>query len=476
MSGTRQTSLEFRISSKVHAKFDALPPNCKPRVHPNGIREWIPLSAVVLVANEDTQDEEVTVVSIATGAKCLSMSQLDKCNGLVLHDSHAEILALRGFNYWLLKECKVALSKESILDDGKSTSPTASKFLEYCSFRKTSYRLDLPIFQLSSNISIYMYGTCAPCGDASMELTMAAQEDATPWDRAENRSDCSTGTPSLLDGRGYFSHLGVVRRKPSRADAEPTLSKSCSDKLAMKQVTSALSAITSVLVKPTANAYIKGLILPENEVSDTACARAFGDGETGRLRQLKDSSWTVGSLECAFRPFTVFKLPDEQAEALWQYGKPKDRSVKTKIGNVSVSWIAGPSNGEDRKETREVIINGVKQGSHISSPNPKKGSVLCRAKMWNTLEEIVNDLSTHCNTSSAVPYCFAKGTYKELKGGTLTIPSCAARRMALTAGRTTLSNWVENRGDADWGLTVLNDNKVAKRAPVACQDQSPKSI
>ncbi|KAI5306732.1 hypothetical protein KEM56_007391 [Ascosphaera pollenicola] len=459
MSSASQTSLEYRIASKVHARFDALPPNCKPRVHPNGTREWIPLSAVVLVLNQGTDQEEVTVVSIATGAKCLPTSQVDKCKGLVLHDSHAEILALRGFNYWLLNECKVALSEKRVsdgADGGDPPTPTASPFLQYCNpIQELADEMDLPPFHLHLSISIYMYGTCAPCGDASMELTMAAQEDATPWSRTEHQSESSDRATSLLDGRGYFSHLGVVRRKPSRADAEPTLSKSCSDKLAVKQVTSVLSTLSSALVAPTENAFIKGLILPEDEVSDVACARAFGDGETGRMRLLKDSSWSSGSTQYAFRPFDIIRLPSEQAESLWRFGKPKDRSSKARIGNVSVSWICSSSADHGQKHTKEVIINGVKQGSHISSPSPKKGSVICRAKMWDLLRNVSYALHAHSKIGSVM--LGSKGSYSELKNEIYSIPSCAARREALTAGRSTLGNWVTNDGDGSWNLVVLDE-------------------
>ncbi len=55
-----------------------------------------------------------------------------------------------------------------------------------------------------------MYCSEAPCGDASMELVMEAQEDATPW--AVSVPD--EGIASGLLGRGSFSQLGIVRRKP----------------------------------------------------------------------------------------------------------------------------------------------------------------------------------------------------------------------------------------------------------------------
>ena len=79
-----------------------------------------------------------------------------------------------------------------------------------------------------------------------MELTMAAQDDATPWDLpplAITPGDSTPAEPEILHGRGYFSVLGSVRRKPSRPDAPPSLSKSCSDKIALKQSISLLNSV-----------------------------------------------------------------------------------------------------------------------------------------------------------------------------------------------------------------------------------------
>jgi tRNA-specific adenosine deaminase 1 len=50
-----------------------------------------------------------------------------------------------------------------------------------------------------------------------MELTMAAQGDPTPWSVPLTTSDslsAGEATESPLHGRGYFSELGAVRRKP----------------------------------------------------------------------------------------------------------------------------------------------------------------------------------------------------------------------------------------------------------------------
>lgn len=56
-------------------------------------------------------------------------------------------------------------------------------------------------------------------GDASMELVMAAQDDPTPWllDEFSSKDLGDTGHDApvgILHGRGFFSELGIVRRKP----------------------------------------------------------------------------------------------------------------------------------------------------------------------------------------------------------------------------------------------------------------------
>lgn len=45
------TSLESRIASLVHAQFDSLPRGSKPVIRDNGVREWIPMSGIVLVCS-----------------------------------------------------------------------------------------------------------------------------------------------------------------------------------------------------------------------------------------------------------------------------------------------------------------------------------------------------------------------------------------------------------------------------------------
>jgi tRNA-specific adenosine deaminase 1 len=290
-----------------------------------------------------------------------------------------------------------------------------------------------------------------------MELCMAAQDDPTPWtipapeiEPNDTTSDTRTGsttTTPLLSGRGDFSKLGIVRRKPARADAESTKSKSCSDKIALRQVSSLLNYETSLLVAPTENAYIAALILPEEEITRVGCERCFG--EDGRMKGLKGRVWPVGSAtdngseamegiesryRYEFRPFQILSITTEQLKSLWPYRKPRasdpiteseaDESQpepagmkKSKPSNLSTIWVRAPTvpiPAEPEGAPRTVIadtgskslptlrgsktglfeniINGVRQGNKLSAPGLRGASVLSRAKSWCYCKEVLGSI------------------------------------------------------------------------------------
>lgn len=192
-------TLEDRIVTAVIEKFDALPTKSKPRTLTNGIQEWVPLSGIVTIG----EDESITCLALGTGMKCLpsSKSSLLDC-GLVLHDWHAEVLAIRAFNHLLLQECHQLASCANY----------ESPILRWRHKCEVSEVLGLQPFGILEGLRIMMYCSEAPCGDASMELVMEAQDDPTPWPVAV----LDEGASSNLLGRGSFSQLGIVRRKPCK--------------------------------------------------------------------------------------------------------------------------------------------------------------------------------------------------------------------------------------------------------------------
>ncbi|KAJ5551413.1 hypothetical protein N7461_006111 [Penicillium sp. DV-2018c] len=530
---TFASTLPSRIASLVHAHFEALPARNKPRIHSDDVREhseWIPMTGIVAVKGENTALENLTCISVTSGAKCLSASHIPRCKGLVLHDCHAEILAIRAFNYWLLTECRSVLSREKRLSNGDGTFSSDyheiadSPFIQRRSIQEyedaSTSPTKWPPFALRPDIKIYMYCTCAPCGDASMELCMAAQEDATPWEVSRQEGTPSVDaegpptTETLLDGRAHFSRLGVVRRKPARMDAESTRSKSCSDKLALRQVSSLLSCETSRLVAPTENAYLAGLILPEDEISRVGFDRSFG--ENGRMKALKGRTWPVDTKAAEripgyqFRPFEVLSVPSEEIAAVWRFGKPKAlprnasasvaNAKKSRPGNVSAVWTVAPSYQDpstvlvdtgskalpnlcrSRTGLHETIINGVKQGNRASSPRARGASALSRAKLWALFRDVVSVADAHIDHNaplSVTSLSNASGveeldanesqrlapgpvTYREFKEPSSSQDPLQIRIQAIGDAKAVLQGWIPNTGDEDWSLDDLVDSKKRK--------------
>ncbi|KAJ6119529.1 hypothetical protein N7523_003809 [Penicillium sp. IBT 18751x] len=480
------------------------------------------MTGIVAVKGENTSHESLHCIAVTTGAKCLSASQIPRCRGLVLHDCHAEILALRAFNYWLLTECHGFITEElkcknnadkppNFGNQSTPTSPFIRKRNQSDQDPASAPSIDWPRFELQPDVKIYLYCTCAPCGDASMELCMAAQEDDTPWEvtrESDIGSNAESVEDTMLDGRAHFSLLGIVRRKPARTDAEATRSKSCSDKIALKQVSSLLSCETTHLVAPTANTYLAGLILPEDEISRVGCDRSFGPN--GRMAALAGRSWpssqdfAENQIGFRFRPFDILSVPAEEVHAMWQFSKPKPAEVlpkKSKPGNASAVWTAAPSYlhscriipetgsktlpalRRSRTGIYETLVNGVKQGNKASAPGPRGASSLSRAKMWALFHDIITLRACHTSleinmdlnrqSENATAEQFLKSprkniqhvkTYEDLKrvGDRLEDP-LRVREEAIREAKNVLKGWIPNAKDDDWGLDVLVDPKKRKR-------------
>ncbi|XP_046290812.1 tRNA-specific adenosine deaminase 1 isoform X4 [Marmota monax] len=129
-----------------------LPKQGKPE--PN--REWTLLAAVVKIQfpiyeASDTPDKPVhvtkEVVSMGTGTKCIGQSKMRK-SGDILNDSHAEVIARRSFQRYLLYQLQLAatLNKESIFVPGTQRG----------------------LWKLRPNLLFVFFSSHTPCGDASI--------------------------------------------------------------------------------------------------------------------------------------------------------------------------------------------------------------------------------------------------------------------------------------------------------------------
>lgn len=337
--------------------------------------------------------------------------------------------------------CRSSCSTSLTSSDPVFTEPSAqiyeSNFLDRMSLTDTRSSRS---FRLRPGLTVHMFSTEPPCGDASMESVMSARgaEGAVPWTRELE----DNGTRDGLQGRGYFSELGVVRRKPARADAEVSLSKSCSDKLAVRECMGILNGVVGALVE---RVWLRSLLLPWGKGKEEAMERAFG--KEGRLRSLSQLESSRGVV---VRTLALEMLPPEYPRFTYE----KSGSGQCKAGNVASIWIAG-RNGKGA-EVCEALINGVRQGYKQSSEDTRKASVTCRENMWRKGREIGRLLrQTGCSESTAddlQTICCAE-SYSKLKEKL----SRSGRSCTKEAVIGVLGRWHENRGDEAWGLTASDD-------------------
>jgi tRNA-specific adenosine deaminase 1 len=363
------------------------------------------------INESSSQLPALTCASLATGMKCLPASKVVQAKGNVLHDWHAEVLAIRGFNRWILEEC------EDLARLGRGGK---GQWVEWTVEDTNAVRqIDSPPsprppFRLRRDVQIHIFCSQAPCGDASMELTMALQQDATPWANA-----APSARPEDMIGRGHFDRLGIVRRKPARPDAPVTMSKSCSDKLALKQVTGLLSG-TAARVVQIDNCYLRTLVLPEGETVSEAVKRAFG--REGRMKALND--WEGTKAGHRFRPFNVKTTGREFAYS--------SQGAEAGGSNLSALWTP---------RRQEILVNGVLQGR--KQFDVRGASITSRRGLWKLALEVAVMAGI-----PAVVRTLDRSTYSMVKD----CGNDARKEAKDTALEKALMGWKRNERDDDWSF------------------------
>ncbi|XP_015590065.1 tRNA-specific adenosine deaminase 1 isoform X2 [Cephus cinctus] len=248
-------SFADKVAKLCLQKYNSLKKTGKPTSN-----EWTVLSGIVLENINGT----LSVVSLTTGTKCLGGSDLLNTEiwerGSRLSDSHAEILARRAFLRYLYDQLDL------LLNDQKSDV----------------FALDsTDKIGIKPGILFHFFSTQTPCGDCSIfpkEAKVLDEEINPPakirkisaLSEASNDSSLITTKKNcriisdiyrtgakcvsteerqdLLEPGINYHVLGSLRTKPGRGD--PTLSLSCSDKLAKWNILGVQGSFLSLLIAP----------------------------------------------------------------------------------------------------------------------------------------------------------------------------------------------------------------------------------
>lgn len=165
---------------------------------PDPNREWTSLAAVVKVEST-TQREGLAcpgnlqvrkeVVAMGTGTKCIGQNKMRK-NGDILNDSHAEVVAKRSFQRYLLHQVQLAASHQqcNIFIPGTETGK----------------------WKLKPNITFVFFSSHTPCGDASI----------IPISEPENQlSEPSDAVGQSAEHRSNHDHLNPEDKRKSEKTA-----------------------------------------------------------------------------------------------------------------------------------------------------------------------------------------------------------------------------------------------------------------
>lgn len=101
--------------------------------------------------------------------KCLPTSKLASSKGVGIHDWHAEVLALRAFNRFVLQECRDVLLRgdtSSYLQYRQGyevTSRTEKAKPDEDSTQEANAQLSCQPFEWRPEVALHMYCSEAPC-------------------------------------------------------------------------------------------------------------------------------------------------------------------------------------------------------------------------------------------------------------------------------------------------------------------------
>eukprot|EP00743_Colponemidia_sp_Colp-15_P010769 GILK01011906.1.p1 GENE.GILK01011906.1~~GILK01011906.1.p1 ORF type:complete len:451 (-),score=69.76 GILK01011906.1:106-1458(-) len=343
------------------------------------------------------------------GNKCLGKASMG-AKGTLLNDVHAEVLARRAFKCLLL---------DQVLRHGVEHIQTESSLLI------KNPDADPPL-QLAPDVSLILYISQLPCGDASIVPIHTSEAAAGPSDRldpsrgkrsrhhqqregeeeqeAEEEDDQRferphkrlkqeadinrTGAKPLSQAvsetvrNGLISHsVGILRTKSGRSDIHEhnrTLSMSCSDKICRWNLIGLQGAVLSHIVAPI---YLRSIVIGGSIYDQSAVARGLYE----RLLPISI-------------PEHLSRFRVNQVE-LYHTTVPFVSGRCEVEGRANVSSPSGFSLIWHVESVQEVIVGsmGVKQGaSKKALDSPNVHSALCKRSLFQRFQRLIEKFASCC--------------------------------------------------------------------------------
>ena len=347
-----ESNVGQRVADVVLERFNKVSVKSgKPTIRSNGVKEWTVLSGLVaLIPSQQNEIPSIDPLVVATGAKVLPERVRSYSRGFVVHDQHAEILALRLFNWYLVEECR------RVHLEGKE-----SKLVEKIEGTNKFKMRD---------VKLALYVSEPPCGDASATYLEESIGQSENWD-FESKGDGVDS--SILRGRSYFGKRGQVRTKPGRGDSLLSLSKSCSDKLCLRQYLGITNAINSHLFPQ--GVYLDYLILPREKYKNIDLERCF------RTR------FELEEAEVHYLKALVYDKDD------FQYRRPGAEEL-SEPSHLSLLYVV-PTN------SIQVLNRGVRNGCFVKNKRPRPGGecFICNQMLYRRAQPLL-----HHNSSTYIQF------------------------------------------------------------------------